>query len=541
MLLSQPRDVFWDGQRGEDRGPLTIPGDDCSAGPGDAARRKNPMAPLPRRLIVGAPRSIVLAVAGMVVFASVALGVVTPPVLVSGPSSFAGCPDGQSEGPPPGEVFVNAEVEPWIAVNPVDPDNLVGVFQQDRWTDGGAKGLSTAYSTNGGSSWTIASPIPWSTCAGSADQKATRATDPWVSFGPDGTAHAIALALDPNGFMTAILASRSTDGGATWSVPATLIRDDDLRFFNDKESLTADPTDADLVYAIWDRIYKPGQSKGFPSQVNSFAFRGAPYLARSTDGGATWEPARRISSNANLFTIGNQIVVQPDGTLIDFADYSTGSGVQPSNHDWKAVFRSIDHGVTWSKPVTIAQVEEVAHRIPDGSFPVRAGGDDIAVDPNSGDLYAVWTDGRFNDGAHDDIVLSKSSVGGLTWSPPIKVSANPVGVDAHTPSVEVNLDGQVAVGYYDYRNDVAGDTAASTDYWNTTSSNGGSTWAEQRLTSAGAFDITTAPVAPASRGYFLGDYMGLSSRGSTFANLYVVTTGSMTNRTDVIFQQVSQP
>jgi hypothetical protein len=499
------------------------------------------MTPLPRALRTGASRSLVLGVAGALVFASVALGAVTPAVVVSGPSPFAACPDGQSSGPPPGEVFVNAEVEPWVAVNPTNPNNLVGVWQQDRWTDGGSKGLGTARSTNGGATWAAVAPIPWSTCAGSTDAEATRATDPWVSFGPSGTAHQIALALDPNGFMTAILASRSTDGGATWSAPATLIRDDDLRFFNDKESITADPTNANLVYAVWDRIYKPGQSKGFASQLNSFAFRGFPYLARSTDGGATWEPARRFSSNANLFTIGNQVVVLPNGTVIDFTDYSTGSGNQGANHDWKAVFRSTDHGATWTpKPITIATVEEVAHRIPDGSFPVRAGGDDIAVDPVSGALYAVWTDGRFNDGSHNDIVLSKSSDGGLTWSAPLKVSGNPSGVDAHTPSVEVNASGQVAVAWYDYRNDVGGDTASSTDYWNAISSNGGATWAEQRLTSA-SFDISKAPVAPASRGYFLGDYMGLASRGSSFGNLYIVTTGDTANRNDVVFQNVTQP
>jgi hypothetical protein len=476
---------------------------------------------------------------GTLVFASIALGVgvVTPPVVVSAPSAFAGCPDGQSVGPPPGEVFENAEVEPWIAANPANLANLVGVWQQDRWTDGGARGLTTAYTKNGGATWSIAPPIPWSTCAGSSDPAATRVTDPWVSFGPDGTAHAIALALDPNGFMTAVLASRSTTGGDAWSPPATLIRDDDLRFFNDKESITADPTDADLVYAVWDRIYKPGQSKGFPSQLNSFAFRGAPYLARSTDGGLSWEPARRISSNANLFTIGNQIVVLPDGTLIDFADYATGSGVQPSNHDWKAVFRSTDHGVTWSKPVTIAQVEEVAHRIPDGTFPVRAGGDDIAVDPETGDLYALWTDGRFNDGTHNDIVLSKSTDGGLTWSAPAKVSDNPVGVDAHTSSVDVNVDGQVAIAWYDYRNDAPGDGAATTDYWNSISSDGGGTWST--VHPSPTFDISKAPVAPASRGYFLGDYMGLAHVGSTFANLYVITTFDTSNRTEVIFQEVT--
>src|SRR4051812_46851156 len=128
------------------------------------------MAALPRRVLFGASRSIVVAAAGILVFASVAFGAVTPAVVVSGPSIFAGCTDGQSEGPPPGEVFVNAEVEPWVAVNPTNAANLVGVWQQDRWTDGGSKGVNTAYSTNGGASWSLAAPIPWSTCAGSSDR-----------------------------------------------------------------------------------------------------------------------------------------------------------------------------------------------------------------------------------------------------------------------------------------------------------------------------------------------------------------------------------
>jgi hypothetical protein len=44
--------------------------------------------------------------------------------------------------------------------------------------------------------------------------------------------------------------------------------------------------------------------------------------------------------------------------------------------------------------------------------------------------------------------------------------------------------------------------------------------------------------APFSRGYFLGDYEGLSSAGSTFYNLYIVTTGNPANRTEVVSQRV---
>ncbi|MEA2519690.1 MAG: hypothetical protein QOF49_1770, partial [Chloroflexota bacterium] len=406
--------------------------------------------------------------------------------------------------------------------------------------DGGARGLDTGVSTIAGTTWTHPTPIPWSTCAGSTNPRYTRATDPWVSFGPTGIAHQVALSLDPNGFTTAILASRSTNQGAAWSNPAVIIDDNDIRFFNDKESITADPTDPNLVYVTWDRISKPGNSKGTNSQFNSFAFRGTPMVARSTDAGVTWKPAKSIApTSANIFTIGNQIVVQPDGTLIDFFDYSKGSGIQPSNQHWKAILRSTDHGVSWSKITTIAKVTEAPTVIPDGSFPVRAGGDDIAVDPSNGDLYAVWTDSRFNDGSHNDVVLSRSTDAGRTWSVPAKVSKNPVGVAAFTPSVHVNNESTVAVTYYDFRNPggTAG-PAVATDYWFESSFDHGATWFEGRLTRDASFDITKAPVAPASRGYFLGDYEGLSNGGSVFYTLYVITTSDPGNRTEVFFQPV---
>ena len=138
--------------------------------------------PLPRRVI---RRSIATAL--VAVMASVAVALATTSTASRHPSPFAACTDGQSEGPPPGVVQVNAEVEPFVDVNPTDGDNVVGVWQADRWTDGGAHGNDTAYSTDGGASWSYPTPIPWSTCAGSPEDRYQRATDPWVSFGPTGS------------------------------------------------------------------------------------------------------------------------------------------------------------------------------------------------------------------------------------------------------------------------------------------------------------------------------------------------------------------
>ncbi|HWJ54529.1 MAG TPA: hypothetical protein VNT24_14230, partial [Propionibacteriaceae bacterium] len=79
---------------------------------------------------------------------------------MSGPSPFVGC-----STPKVGGVnYLNAEVEPYVAVNPADPSNLIGVWQQDRWSNGGARGLMAGYSTDGGKSWNRTT-LPFDRCA----------------------------------------------------------------------------------------------------------------------------------------------------------------------------------------------------------------------------------------------------------------------------------------------------------------------------------------------------------------------------------------
>src|SRR5947207_10336876 len=98
----------------------------------------------------------------------------------------------------PGEVnWVNSELEPWVAVNPQDPSNIIGVYQQDRNTFGGARGLAASVSHDGGLTWSVTYP-PFSACAGGTAANGgdyQRASDPWVTFSPDGTAYFISLSL----------------------------------------------------------------------------------------------------------------------------------------------------------------------------------------------------------------------------------------------------------------------------------------------------------------------------------------------------------
>ncbi|MEP6633404.1 MAG: sialidase family protein [Luteimonas sp.] len=443
-----------------------------------------------------------------------------PQYRASAQSPFTANCDG---APVSGTLFVNAEVEPYIALNPADASTLVGVWQQDRWSSGSARGVMAATSLDGGQTWTRR-PIPFSRCSGGNAGNGgdyARVSNPWVTYSANGTVHAVGLANSGSVFQAgssnAILASRSLDNGRTWSNPIALIRDG-AGFFNDKDAITADPGNANLVYAVWDRLVAGDNG-------------GPTYFARSTNNGVSWEPAKSIyDPGPNSQTISNVLVVLPDGTLvtmfvqIDFL---------PTQHAKLAVVRSLDKGVTWSAPTRIADLLSVGTRDPFTGAAVRDASiiPQIAVAPN-GALHVVWQDGRFNGGAYDAIAIAHSIDGGVTWTAPTRVSAA-AGVAAFDPVVHVRSDGVIGVTYYDFRSDT---TAAPlmTDYWLARSSDGGLTWSENRVSEA--FDLTTAPLtnAPGTGGYFLGDYQSLISRNGVFVPFYAkANSGDLANRTDI--------
>jgi hypothetical protein len=146
--------------------------------------------------------------------------------------------------------------------------------------------------------------------------------------------------------------------------------------------------------------------------------------------------------------------------------------------------------------------------------------------PHDGNLYAVWQEQDSASAFGDDtIMLSRSTNGGRRWSAPVKVNDTPAGAyntQAFTPSVDVRGDGDVAVTYYDMRDDAQGDPTLDTDYWVAHSHNAGRDWSRsQQLT--GPFDMRSAPYAG---GYFLGDYEGLDNTGSLFTPFWIEGNGN---------------
>lgn len=456
-----------------------------------------------------------------VVAASPPAAKLDPQALVSANSPFTpGC-DLENIG---GTNYVNAEVEPSLAIHPGDPARRVAVWQQDRWSNGSSRGIMSAASSDGGQSWTRR-PVPFSRCGGGSVANGgdyARVSNPWVAYGANGIVHAVGLSssgvIFQPGSVNAIVASRSLDGGLSWSSTVPLIRDGP-GFFNDKVAVTVDPVNPNLVYATWDRLVAGDNG-------------GPTYVARSLDGGASWQPARPVyDPGPTAQTISNVIVVARDRTLVNLfvqIDYVGNDFVARI-----AVIRSFDQGATWTVPTTVADLQSVGTRDPWIGTPVRDQSiiPQIAAAPN-GAVYVVWQDARFNGGTLDAIAVSRSLDGGATWTLPRRVST-PAGVAAFNPSVHVRQDGMVGVSYYDFRSDGPAATLL-TDVWLARSGDGGWSWTESRI--ADPFDLAMAPrtSAPFDGGWFLGDYQSLGSVGAVFVPLFAkANNANPGNRTDI--------
>ncbi len=489
-----------------------------------------------------------------------------PLVQVSGPSPFASCTSVDATLP-------NTEYEPYVGVNPTNPSSIVGIWTQDRQERGAVVGRSS----DGGASWQSVVVPGITKCSGGTDDIMY---DPWLTFSPNGDLYTSALTYDYTSGDDALRVSKSRDGGLSFAPPVTVATGPCCRLFDDKASITADPTDPSYVYATWTLYEYRDDTQTPPGVKVSLLF------SRSRDGGSTWTRPRALLRQSLDVDPSHdaQIVVLPTGRLLLFFDHyriaRMGAGPRVPHPDQRLTFfSSDDRGVTWSAP------KEVASLIPRANFSnlggaydpdvcsdpsatdscaliITAGsagesGADVAVDPNNGRLYAVWPDSRFSNHGDfanvnllaDAVAFSMSSDGGTTWSTPIKVSHAagrlPLGdQQAFLPSVAVNSAGTIGVSYYDLRNNTSA-PGLLTDRWITycnprkhdkTCANAHAWHTETRVTDR-SFDMEKALQARGD-GFFVGDYQGLATQGTSFHAFFSMPHA---NDLDSVFHRTLTP
>ena len=433
---------------------------------------------------------------------------------ISAADPFAACTRDSGQV---GKVYLDTEVEPSADVNPTNPNNIVSVWKQDQWSNAGARGLVGAVTRDGGASWQQVVVRNITLCSGGTPQNGgnfPRAADPWLSFAPNGKLFLSYLALDQRN-LPGVFVTTSSDGGLTWARTTRLINDG---YFNDKDSVTADPLNANRAYVVWDRAAN---------------HRVPVWFSRTLDGGRTWAPARQIFDQGDgRAEIGSIIVPLVNGQLLDVFTLIY-------NYDSNATYdvaasRSPNFGASWGKRIFIVHEAPKGVTDPDTGAAVRtsfalpsAAVDRSRASPRYGAIYAVWQTGMFSGNRWTDIAYTRSFDGGVTWSTARKINRTPLRVpipdrQAFTPTVHVAADGTVGVSYYDFRANSRG-PSAWTNHWLVTCAPTAFctktvNWKESRV--SGSFNIELAPWA---WGYFLGDYMALAAVGAGFKSIWIQT------------------
>jgi hypothetical protein len=430
-------------------------------------------------------------------------------------------------------TFPNAKTETWIALNPTNPANIIATCNDNAYL-GGLDGFRmSAFVTNDfGATWAH-KPTPrnkgqWINPTGN------QATifDPGIAYDSKGSVYYVYGfsettwgSEDKDTEMNGVFIVKSTDGGQNWNAlkegsesGIVAITTDALKTsgnpFHDRYTLTVDATEGsqfkDNVYVTW-RVFRGMEGVVF---------------SRSTDGGETWSPYRRLATGGQA----PQPVTGPNGEV-----YVTWIDVDFNNYSIAKFMKSVDGGANFGANLEAQKVISVGDRHPVSGRNVLTNKQGIRVSsvpqmasdnsnsPYRGNLYVVQA-GRENTGGQYGIYLAKSTNKGTTWTKNVRIDSNPLRNDMFFPSIACDpVTGMVAVLYYSSQNDPKN---VGVDAYVAISNDGGETWKNLRVSPNTFYLNSQATVFPqgGDGNIYWGDYTHIVAYNSRVYPLYWAPT-----------------
>ncbi len=396
------------------------------------------------------------------------------------------CANAIAQIPPPNVRIYPSSVtqtEPTVAVDPENPDRLfasaVTINTATTFTSEGVY-----VTTDGGIHWNGSD-----TCKGQL--LANHGGDPGVMIHGNGR-----LVLTHIGrFFPGVYSHYSTDFGQTWSNAYTISSDQP----EDKGSSAMDDHPSSpyygRMYTAWVRLVVP-----YPVSFSS-----------STDAGTSWAPVSVVNPGPPARCSGGAIATGIDGKV--YVCWSGVTSAAPFTEDFAGFAFSTDGGGTWTVTQNAFDMNGINGTLPSKSN-IRVNGlPDIAVDDSQGLrqgwLYIVTTERNLAPAGSDpDIILHRSTDGGLSWSQGIRVNQDSLnnGKTQYFPAIEIDDNGGINIVYYDDRLT----TADSAYVMLSRSVDGGTTWSEHLVSD---HRFKPKPIIGGSSNY-QGDHIALASAGT---------------------------
>ena len=344
--------------------------------------------------------------------------------------------------------------------------------------------------------------------------------DPWLATDSNGTMYYSNLVLDFSSFSLLVGVAKSTDGGKTWSqaTPIPPPPGNELGYMADKDAMVA--AGPGNLYDTWDDFTATFDSttgaftefSGLPVAHSSDG--GGSWSINYADKTVlfSFDPTKPPDCSFHQY-IGAMPLVTADGTVFEAAlkfgaDDPTCTFTAPiTEEEW--IFASHDGGQTFPQKVKIADVSPStgaffgAFQLGPGQFMRNLELPTLAA--RAGNLYAAWNDGA---SGHSHVVLATSRDGGNTWKTFQVTSGDN---DEAQPALSSD-GGGLHLLYYEIS--PVGDGTSQLDVLISNSKNGTS-WTSNTVTSQSFPGVYTLPqFDPIIAFTYMGDYIANVSDGS---------------------------
>jgi hypothetical protein len=406
-------------------------------------------------------------------------------------------------------VYAGNEAENAIAVNPTNPSNVVAMSTLPDVPSG----LRVGVSFDGGTTWARS-------VIGAGDALGEICCDQQLAWDHYGNLWMTYL-VNTNGD---ILVAVSTDGGLTFTEVGDIV--------------PTTPTGSKAPAGAGSKRLRPlhlaksGDQPSISAGANSVwvSYTSAPSTVIQASGASvsglgsfgSFSAPESVPTSAGRGDYGDT-AVGPNGQVeVIYQDATNGQG---GSHIYTAVDADGLGSGGFTDPRLLAHsrvggfdyIPAQHHRSVDAEANLawdRSGG------AHNGRLYAIWTQELPNESDNTDIMFQYSDTAGSSWTPAVKLNDDGGTNSQFLPAIALDqASGDVAVSWYDARNDLGTGGAGDTDgvpnndaqIWATYSTNGGATFASNFRVSQGTSN------ADDTQSYFdYGDYTHAAFQSHAF-------------------------